>query len=186
MLFRITARSRATSSRTNSGEIAAAASAGAVGVTGVDCGAASRAGLASSRVLVADSNVSTPANAAAAITALMNFNITAPRSLAAPKIGDQNSSATNPQSATPTSSIAQSEGFSANSLPSLTTYANIAGARCSCPNTLATIGGNGCSTPITQRLNVTVVNELCGTCVTGANQKFPGRGGKLLSNMFRL
>ena len=67
--------------------------------------------MASSRVLVADSNVSTPANAAAAITALMNFNITAPRSL--------------------------------------TTYANIAGARCSCPNTLATIGGNGCSGSVT-------------------------------------
>ena len=73
---------------------AAAASADAVGVTGVDCGAASRAGVASSRVLVADSNVSTPANAAAAITALMNFNITAPF-VSCPHIGDQKSSVTN-------------------------------------------------------------------------------------------
>jgi hypothetical protein len=56
-------------------------------------------------VLVADSNVSTPANAAAAITALMNFNITAPF-VSCPYIGDQKSSVTNPQSATPTSSIA--------------------------------------------------------------------------------
>ena len=47
-------------------------------MTGVDFGAASRAGPASSRVLVADSKDSTPANAAAAITALMNFSITAP------------------------------------------------------------------------------------------------------------
>jgi hypothetical protein len=136
-------------------------------VIGDDCGAVSRA-LASSRVLVADTNVSTPANAAAAITALMNFNITAPRSLAAAKIGDQKSSVPNPQSATPTSSIAQSEGFSANSLPSLTTYANIAGARC--PNTLATSGGNGCSTQITHRLNLTAVDELCGACMTGAKK----------------
>src|SRR5262245_15094085 len=45
---------------------------------GVDCGAASRAGPASSRVLVAGSNVSTPANEAAAITALMNFNMRHP------------------------------------------------------------------------------------------------------------
>ncbi len=53
-------------------------------------------GLASSRVLVADSNVSLPANAAAAITALMNFNITVPITapiryvLAAPKLAIKN------------------------------------------------------------------------------------------------
>ena len=78
MLSRIAARSRATSSRTNSGEIAVAASVGVVSVKGDDCGAASRAGPASSRVLVAGSNVSTPANEAAAITALMNFNMRHP------------------------------------------------------------------------------------------------------------
>ena len=35
-------------------------------------------------------------------------------------------------------------------------YANIAGARC--PNTLATTGGNGCSTQVTQRLNLVAVD----------------------------
>jgi hypothetical protein len=92
-------------------------------------------------VLVADSDVSTPANAAAAITALMNFNITAPRSFytSCPQVGDQKSSVTNPQSATPTS-----RGFIANSLSSLTTLLAVRA-----PNSLATIGGNGCSTQVT-------------------------------------
>src|SRR5262249_59520778 len=40
-----------------------------------------------------------------------------------------------PQAATPTNSIVHSEGFSANSLPSLTTYANIARTRSLCPST---------------------------------------------------
>src|ERR1017187_5084410 len=109
--------------------------------------------------LVADSNVNTPAIAAAAITALINFNMTAPRSLCAicPQTGDQKSSVTNPQSATPTSSIDHSEGFSANSLPSLTTYANIADTRCWPPlepHTIGTTGGNGCSAQVTHRLNL--------------------------------
>jgi hypothetical protein len=48
----------------------------------------------------------------------------------AAQTGDQKSNVANPQSATPASSIVQSEGFSANSLPSLTTYAIIADTRC--------------------------------------------------------
>jgi hypothetical protein len=47
-----------------------------------------------------------------------------------PKAKDHKNSAINPQSATPTSSSDHSEGFSANNLPSLTTYAIIAGTRC--------------------------------------------------------
>ena len=48
----------------------------------------------------------------------------------AAQTGDQKSNVANPQSATPASNIVQSEGFSANSLPSLTTYAIIADTRC--------------------------------------------------------
>jgi hypothetical protein len=43
---------------------------------------------------------------------------------------DQKSSVRNPQNATLTSSTDHSEGFSQNSLPSLTAYAIIAGTRC--------------------------------------------------------
>jgi len=43
---------------------------------------------------------------------------------------DQKSSVRNPQSATLTSNTDHSEGFSPNSLPSLTTYAIIADTRC--------------------------------------------------------
>jgi hypothetical protein len=108
-------------------------------------------GLASSRALVRG-NVSTPAIVAAAITALVNLNIngTCPQT--------QKSIVRKPQTATPTSSIAHSEGFSAKSLPSLATYANIAGTRYLCPDTIATTGGNGCSTRVTHRLNLTAVD----------------------------
>src|SRR5262245_60937094 len=97
-------------------------------MTGVNCGAASRAGLASSRVLVADSDVSTPANAAAAITALMNFNITAPR--------------------LPPSYRSEKQRYEPAERQSIFVHHV---ARCSCFNTLATIGGNSCSTPVTHR-----------------------------------
>ena len=163
MLFRITARSRATSSsRTNSGEIAAAASAGAVGVTGVDCGAASRAGLASSRVLVADSNVSTPANAAAAITALMNFNITG-YMLAAPKLAIRKA-AFQTRRASRRRVVLPSLKGSVQTVclrSSHTPTSQVLAVRA--PNTLASSGGSGCSTQITHRLNLTAVDELCGT-----------------------
>ena len=70
---------------------------------------------------------------------------------------DHKSSAINPQSATPTSSSDHSEGFSANSLPSLTTYALIAGTRCGpLPSrTLVIIGCAGCSAQVTYQLNRT-------------------------------
>ena len=63
---------------------------------------------------------------------------------------DHNSSAINPQSATPTSSSDHSEGFSANNLPSLTTYAIIAGTRCGplASRILVIIGGTGCSAQV--------------------------------------
>jgi hypothetical protein len=53
--------------------------------------------------------------------------------------GDQKSNVATPQTATPASSIDHSEGFNANNLPSLTTY--------------ATAGEKGCSAQITRRVN---------------------------------
>jgi hypothetical protein len=70
--------------------------------------------------------------------------------------GDQKSNVANPQSATPASSIDHSDGFNANNLPSLTTYAIIGDTRCCnrlVPHNVATAGGKGCSAQTTHWLN---------------------------------
>jgi hypothetical protein len=60
----------------------------------------------------------------------------------------------NPQIATPTTSTAYSEGFSANKLPSLMTKDNIAGTRCSFSHTIANTGGSDCIAQVTLQLNL--------------------------------
>jgi hypothetical protein len=75
-----------------------------------------------------------------------------------------------PQSATPISISDHSEGFNANSLPSLITYVIICMYSCMysvltrC--TVATVGGGGCSAQVTDRMNL----------VPKAGTKTPTRG----------
>jgi hypothetical protein len=70
---------------------------------------------------------------------------------------DQRSSVRNPQIAALTSNSNHSEGFSQNSLPSLITYATIAGTRSSTADNISTIliaDGKRCSALATHRLNL--------------------------------
>jgi sensor domain CHASE-containing protein len=60
----------------------------------------------------------------------------------------------NPQSATPTSIIVHSEGFSPNNLPSLTTYVIICVYSVLTRRTVAIAGREGCSAQVTDQLNL--------------------------------